>query len=162
MSVRIGELTLKNPIMIGAGPWARDAESIKKCIATGASAVITETITLSQATAYNPCFYSQGNNIFNIKLFSSMQLEQWEESIASISKEGCAIIASIWASSPSELAYLAKKVEIIGFDAIEISLSSPIGSRNKSFSERPSGAFEYVSREGQNRSTLRKRMHFLY
>lgn len=113
MSVRIGELTLKNPIMIGAGPWARDAESIKKCIATGASAVITETITLGQATAYNPCFYSQGNNIFNIKLFSSMQLEQWEESIASISKEGCAIIASIWASSPGSFSFSRISEQIV-------------------------------------------------
>lgn len=144
MSAKLGNIELKNPVMIGAGPWARDAKAVQKCIDTGVGAVITETITLGVASSPDPCFYSQGDSIFNIKLFSSTQIEEWGRTFENIDKKGAKIIASIWASTPSELGYIAKKVSDIGFDAIEISLSSPIGARNRSFSEIPSGACEYV------------------
>lgn len=39
-------LKLKNPIVVAAGPWSRDGASIQRSIDAGASAVVTETITL--------------------------------------------------------------------------------------------------------------------
>ena len=37
-------LDLKNPVIIAAGPWNRDGQSIKKCLESGAAAAVTETI----------------------------------------------------------------------------------------------------------------------
>ena len=54
LSVRLDGLLLKNPIMVSAGPWARDARSIQRCIDAGASAVTTETITLEANPNISP------------------------------------------------------------------------------------------------------------
>jgi dihydroorotate dehydrogenase len=37
-------LDLKSPVIIAAGPWSCDGESIRQSLATGVGAVITETI----------------------------------------------------------------------------------------------------------------------
>lgn len=123
-------LELKNPILVAAGPWSRDGAAIQRSIDAGAAAVVTETITLE--AVQNPCprlYLSPSGQLFNTTLFSGLQVEQWEQELDGLRRSGCKIIASIWGSSPSELAYLAGKVERMGADAIEISLSAPIGTR---------------------------------
>ena len=81
LSVNLGELHLKNPVMVAAGPWARDAASIRKCIEAGAGAVITETISLEANANLSPRMYvGSDGQLFNTKLFSDIHLEQWKRS----------------------------------------------------------------------------------
>lgn len=137
-------LQLKNPVMVGAGPWTRDAQSIQRCIDAGASAVITESVTLEANTNISPRLYYGDRQIFNTKLYSNLHLEQWEDEFESIDKKDCKLICSIWGSSVTELSYLAKKVERMGADAIEISISAPIGTRNQSISNHSPFIHEFV------------------
>ena len=37
-------MKLKNPIIVAAGPWNRDGKALRKSIASGAGAVVTESI----------------------------------------------------------------------------------------------------------------------
>ena len=105
-------LKLKNPIVVAAGPWSRDGASIQRSIDAGASAVVTETITLEANQNPSPRLYlSDSGQLFNTTLFSGIHLEQWEQEFESLRRGDCKLIASIWGNTPSELAYLAGKVE---------------------------------------------------
>ena len=118
-------LSLKNPIIVAAGPWSRDGASIQRSIDAGASAVITETITLEANQNPSPRLYlSPTGQLFNTTLFSGIHLEQWEQEFEGLHRGDCKLIASIWGNTPSELAYLAGKVERMGADAIEVCVKS--------------------------------------
>ena len=56
----------------------------------------------------------------------------------------CKLIASIWGNTPSELAYLAGKVERMGADAVEVSVSAPLGTRMEAGTV-PREIFDFVS-----------------
>ena len=137
-------ISLKNPVIAAAGPWARDGRSIQRCIDAGAGAVITETITLEARQRVSPRLFVDGFRMFNTMLYSDLHLEQWEDELEKIKKDDCKLICSIWGSSPSEIAYLASKAERMGADAIEISISAPIGSRNQSVCNHSSDINAFV------------------
>jgi dihydroorotate dehydrogenase/NAD-dependent dihydropyrimidine dehydrogenase PreA subunit len=145
MSIMLGELEISHPIMVGAGPWSRNAASIQKCIDYGASAVVTETITLDAHPTLCPHIYAQDQHIFNTKLFSDLHLEQWEREIKRIDKKESKLICSIWGSSASEVSYLASKVSQIGADGIELSLFSPIGTRNRMIVDQSEKIIEFIA-----------------
>ena len=133
-------LQLKNPIVVAAGPWSRNGASIQRSIDAGAAAVVTETITLEEVS-YRPrphlFFGTRPEQMFNTTQFSTMSLEQWEQEFECLQKKGCKIIASICGQSPSEMSYLAEKVERMGCDAIEITLSAPVGILNRTRNSSP-------------------------
>ncbi len=137
-------IPLKNPVITAAGPWARDGKSIQRCIDAGAGAVITETITLEAKQRVSPRVFVDGYRMFNTMLYSDLHLEQWECELEQVKKRDCKLICSIWGSSASEIAYLASKVERMGADAIEISISAPIGSRNESVCNHSSDIHAFV------------------
>lgn len=119
-------LKMKNPVMLAAGPWSRDGKSIRKGIEAGAGAVVTETIITDSLTDICPRIAFNGFGSQNIKLYSDIQVEGWQEDLDYAKQTGGIVIASISASTPSELAYLASKLELFGADALEISLSNPM------------------------------------
>ena len=133
-------LQLKNPVVVAAGPWSRNGASIQRSIDAGAAAVVTETITLEEIT-HRPrphlFFGTRPEQMFNTTQFSTMSLEQWEQEFESLQKRDCKLIASICGQSPSEMAYLAEKVERMGCDAIEITLSAPVGILNRTRNSTP-------------------------
>ena len=129
--VNLTGMTLKNAIITAAGPWAGSAEGIQRCIDAGAAAVITETICLEERQRISPRLFMKDQQLFNTMLYSNLHLEEWERVLDQIDRKDAKIICSIWGSSASEMAYLGKKLENMGADALEISLSAPIGSRNK-------------------------------
>ena len=138
-------LKLKNPIVIAAGPWSRDGASIQRSIDAGAGAVVTETITLEANQNPSPRLYLSGaGQLFNTTLFSGIHLEQWEQEFEALHRGDCKLIASIWGNTPSELAYLAGKVERMGADAIEVSISAPLGTR-MDVGTVPREIFDFVS-----------------
>lgn len=119
-------LDLKNPILVAAGPWARDGASIAKCLAAGAGAVVTESIVSDTVLDVRPRLAYDGFGAQNIRLYSDIQVEGWEREMAIAKSDGGTVIASVSAHTPSEIAYLAAKMERFGADAIEISISNPM------------------------------------
>lgn len=138
-------MKLKNPIIVASGPWSRDGVSLQRSVDAGAAAVITETITLEANPILQPRIYwNSENQLFNTKLFSDLHLEQWEQEIEGLRLGDCKLIASIWGNSPSELSYLAGKVERMGADAIEVSISAPLGTRRTSISSYPQEIYDFA------------------
>ncbi|MEA4969100.1 MAG: hypothetical protein VB051_01065 [Candidatus Pelethousia sp.] len=137
MTAKLGGLVLKNPVMVAAGPWSGSTEGVRKCIDAGAGAVVTETIAMETYPILHPYLHAQGTQLFNVKLYSHQYLEQWENGLASLDKDGAKLICSIWGETASEVRYLAACVERMGADAIELSLSAPVGTRYRSYSTYP-------------------------
>ena len=119
-------LELKNPVIIAAGPWNRDGRALRESIATGAGAVVTESIVSDTMLDVRPRIACDANGAQNIRLYSDIQIEGWEREMNIAKHDGGTVIASISAHTPSELAYLASKMEKFGADAIEISVSNPM------------------------------------
>ncbi|NLZ99636.1 MAG: 4Fe-4S binding protein [Clostridiaceae bacterium] len=142
LSVFIEGFELKNPFIVSAGPWARDAKSIQTCIDQGPGAVTTETITLEANPCISPRMYVKDHHTLNTKMFSHLNLEEWECEIEKIDKRDCKLILSIWGNSESEIEYLAKKAVYMGADAIEVSMSAPIP--NRPFDMTPNDAKKFM------------------
>ena len=137
-------LSLKNPLIVAAGPWARDHRTIQQAIDAGAGAVVTETITMEKSSLICPRIYEKDGELLNTTFHSTLSFEAWEEELHLIKKRGSAIICSIRGSTPSELAYIATRLERWGADALEISLFTPIGAKLESVLSSPEEIYEML------------------
>lgn len=146
LSTSYADLALKNPIIIAGGPWSRNGAAIQRSIDAGAGAVVTETITMDVRRNPSPRLFGDRypDHIFNTTLYSDIHLEQWEREFSSLRRGDCKLIASIWGGSPSELSYLASRVARMGADAIEVSISAPIGTRDEALNNYPLAIRDYL------------------
>lgn len=135
-------LSLDSPIIVAAGPWSRDGEGIKRSLATGVGAVITETIVSDPSIDVRPRIAYDGLGAQNIRLYSDVQIEGWEREMDIAKSKGGLVIANVSAHTPSELAYLAVKMEKYGADAIELGLSSPMGEAFEVATSDPEEVYE--------------------
>lgn len=127
LAVNFMGLSLANPIIVAAGPWSRNGAMIKKALLAGAGAVVTETIASELNIDVRPRIAFDGSGMQNIRLYSDLVLEQWEQELAVAKSVEGIVIANICAQTPSEIGYIAAKVEKMGADAIELGLASPMG-----------------------------------
>ncbi len=119
-------MELKNPLIVAAGPWNRDGANLRESIAAGAGAVVTESIVSDTLMDVGPRIACDGCGAQNIRLYSDIQVEGWQREIEIAKADGGVLIASVSAHTPSEVAYLASKLEKYGADAIELSVSNPM------------------------------------
>lgn len=120
-------LHLKNPLIVAAGPWSGSSRHIKEAFKAGAGAVVTETIVSEPCFDVNPRLAYDGAGLQNIRRYSNKSFEDWLRELEQIKNENGVVIASILSQSPSEIGYLAEKVEKAGADALELGLSCPMG-----------------------------------
>ena len=118
-------MELPNPVMVAAGPWNRDGKGLKESLEAGAGAVVTESIVSDTVLDVRPRISSDILGAQNIRMYSDIQVEGWERELDIAKTAGGVVIASISGHTPSELAYLASKMERFGADAIELSVSNP-------------------------------------
>lgn len=127
LSVDFLGMKLKNPIIVAASPLSGNGSLIKKAIDAGAGAVVTQTIANEVRQNVRPRIAASSLGMQNIELYSNLTLEEWEREIYYVKEKGAVVIANILAHTPSEMAYIAKKVERFGVDAIELGISIPHG-----------------------------------
>lgn len=142
-------LSLKNPILVAAGPWSRTPEMILKSLDAGASAVVTETIAMEVRQNVRPWLYYKNGGYENTRLYSDHALEQWIQFIKQIKKSGGPVIASVMAHSPSEMAYISKSVCKAGADAIELGVSIPHGESIAVMGSNPEYLYNSIKRVTQ-------------
>ena len=118
-------IELKNPVIVAAGPWCRDGKSLVKAIKAGAGAVVTESVVSDTLPDMRPYVTGNSEGSQNIKLYSELQIENWEKEIAMAKNAGGVVFGSVSAQTASEIAYLAVKMEKYGCDAIEVSVGNP-------------------------------------
>lgn len=118
-------LELDNPVIVSAGPWNGDGARLRESLAAGAGAVVTESIVSDTMLDVRPRVACDERGAQNIRLYSDIQIEGWDREMSIAKADGGIVIASVSGHSPSEVAYLAGKLEKFGADAIEISVSNP-------------------------------------
>lgn len=151
LSVDFMGLKLKNPIIVAAGPWTRNGEMIKKAIEAGAGAVVTETILNEIRPTVRPRIVSNpSRGIQNISLYSEIELEDWEDEIAIAKSSGGIVIANVLAHTPSEMAYIASRLEKFGADAIELGLACPHGEGIEVLASDPKKIYEITRKVSEN------------
>lgn len=127
LSVKIGGLQLRNPIILESGPVTRNGNAIKKAALCGAGAVVTKTICLEASKVPRPCMIKFQNGLLNAETGSDLDYEAWITKEIRVAKEGdVPIIASIsprW--GPKGIARMAADVTNSGADMIEFSASDP-------------------------------------
>ena len=143
-------LTLDNPVIIAPGPWSR-GEKLKDALQCNAGAIITESIVSESYSDTCPRYtYSNDNRgIQNIRLYSALELEEWIHWLSEAQKKNrygssSKLIASIMGTSPSELSYIAKKIEKTGIDGIEIGFACPMGEGQDIVAGDPERVYAYT------------------
>lgn len=144
LSVKFMGLSLKNPILISAGPLTGSGEMMRKAVEAGAGAVVTKTIANEIRSNVRPRLVKSEWGLHNIELYSDFTLEEWEREIAYAKKHGAVVIANILGHTPSEIAYIAQKVERYGADAIELGVSCPHGEGLEGVYSEPSVLYEFI------------------
>ena len=137
-------IKLNNPIIAASGPWSRNGEMMKKAINAGVGAVVTETIVNEIRDNVRPRLVIKGKGVQNIRLYSDFTLEEWEREIYEVKGMGGIVIANILAHSPSEMAYVASRVEKFGADAIELGVASPHGEGMEVIGSNPNRVYEFT------------------
>ena len=144
-------LTLDNPVIIAPDPWSR-GEKLKDALQCNAGAIITESIVSESYSDTCPRYaYSTDNRgLQNIRLYSALELEEWIhwlEEARSQKRYGSSskLIASIMGTSPSELGYIAKKIEKTGIDGVEIGFACPMGEGQDIIAGDPERVYAYTS-----------------
>jgi len=137
-------LHLKNPLILSSGPLSSRADLMIRALDAGVGAVVTETILNEIRPNVRPRLVNQGEGLQNIWLYSELTLEDWKREIGMVKEAGGTLIANILAYSPSEMAFLAGKVESFGADAIELGISSPHGEGLEIIASHSDEIFELV------------------
>lgn len=140
-----------NPLIIAPGPWSRGKEGLKKALTCGAGAVITESIVSEAYSDLSPRYaYNRVNRgVQNIRLYSAIELEAWIKALLEVDKENryssdTRLIASVMGISPSEVAYVARKVEKTGVDGIEVGIACPMGEGPEIIAGDPVKVYDYI------------------
>ncbi len=127
LSVDFMGIKLKNPIIVAASPLTGSGSMMRKAVEAGAGAVVTQTIANEVRQNVRPRIAANYLGMQNIELYSNLTLEEWEREIYYAKERDAVVIANILAHTPSEMAYMANKVERFGVDAIELGISIPHG-----------------------------------
>lgn len=129
LEVKAMGLNFKNPIIVSAGPWTRGHKNIREAFKSGAAAVVTESIVSEPSPDVSPRYAYDGRGVQNIRMYSGLNMDAWLQELEILHREerDGLLIASVMASTPSELSYLARKLEASGVDALELGIACPMG-----------------------------------
>ncbi|MFR6257244.1 MAG: tRNA-dihydrouridine synthase [Anaerovoracaceae bacterium] len=143
-------IDINNPIIISPGPWSR-GKMLKDALECNAGAIITESVVSESYPDTRPryAYNQESKGLQNIRLYSALELEDWiyclkEANNAKRYMSDSKLIVSIMGSTPSELRYIARKVEQTGIDGIEIGLSCPMGEGPEIIAGDTKRVYEYT------------------
>ena len=121
ISVSLCGVTLSNPLILAAGPYSRDSETLRRAIKAGFGAVTTKTI--RSITAENPFPHMaqiSRDMLINAEKWSDLPFQTWvEHEIRKVKRLRVPVIASI-GFTVEEVEKIVPLVEDAGADFIEI------------------------------------------
>ncbi|MEW6082322.1 MAG: 4Fe-4S binding protein [Bacillota bacterium] len=121
LSVDIGGLRLKNPLIVAAGAHGRDSRTMAHVASFGPGAVTTKTIVSQPAKDVLPCFARVPGGFLNCVFGSTTGPDQWfGVDIPEAKRAGVTVIANLAGVTAEETADLAERAALAGADIIEI------------------------------------------
>ncbi len=146
LSVQLGKLKLKNPIIAGAGPLAGTAQHIKNCADAGFGAVCTKTTSYFEGiqryprplyylvdykrNGYDPYYVPEGFMWMHREHQSIFPPNKFAEIIKEVAdychQRDCVIIGNIAGRSYAEWESMARDYVRAGCDALELNFCCPM------------------------------------
>ena len=127
LQVKLGELKLKNPLILASGILGISVSLFKRIERAGAGAITTKTITLKPRKGYpNPVFVDLGYGYLNAMGLPNPGIEEFiKELREGVDSVDIPIIISIGGSTVEEFVQIVEQIDEEVVDAIELNLSCP-------------------------------------
>ncbi len=125
ISTKIGSFSLENPVILASGILDETSGSILRSLKSGAGAAVTKSIGTEERKGYQtPVISEIGTGLLNAVGLSNPGIDNFVEEYRNFPEKKKTIV-SIFGGKVEEFVSLAKKVEGIGFDKVELNLSCP-------------------------------------
>ncbi|MGB4086689.1 dihydroorotate dehydrogenase, partial [Methanothrix sp.] len=123
LSVHVGGLDLKNPVLLAAGILGTTGASLCRASRAGAGGVVTKSIgSVPRAGHPGPCIVHVDCGLINAMGLPNPSYRDFQEEIDAARRGGAPVIASIFGSSAEEFAQISRNLDA---DAFELNLSCP-------------------------------------
>ena len=123
LSVNACGLQLSNPVLLAAGILGTTGASLCRAARAGAGGVVTKSVgSLPREGHHGPCVVQMEGGLLNAMGLPNPSYRDFQDEIDKARAEGVPVIASIFGSSASEFAQIARSLKA---DAFELNLSCP-------------------------------------
>lgn len=146
LSVRIGSLTLKNPVLVASGTFGFGADYARLYDPSRLGGVVTKAITLEPRRGNPPPrLWETPCGLLNSIGLENPGVEAFlREELPRMRALGTAVVVNVWGETPEEYAELAQRLSVPGVDAIELNLSCPNVPRKGLIGSSPAGPARVV------------------
>lgn len=143
LSIKIGELELRNPTLLASGILGQTGANMKRAWTEGAGGLITKTTGKNPKKGYNgPNVVETPGGLLNAMGLPNPGIEEMGEEIKIAKKENATVIGSIFGGDRKEFEEIAEKMVNKGVDAIELNLSCPHAEKLSLIGQNPDTAKE--------------------
>ena len=126
LTVDVGGLKLRNPVMLAAGILGMSHETLRRVYESGAGAVVTKSIGLEPRAGFsNPTVVGVDCGLINAMGLPNPGAKEFRGEIEKLKGEGVCVIASVYGFTTEEYVEVAKILSEAGADAIELNCSCP-------------------------------------
>ncbi|MDR0881244.1 MAG: dihydroorotate dehydrogenase [Candidatus Adiutrix sp.] len=127
LTVKLGPLTLKNPVMTASGTFGYGLELKKFCPPELLGAVITKGVSLTPWPGNpGPRLAETAGGMLNAIGLQNMGLEAFvQTALPPLKAAGATVVANILGHSPEEYGRLAARLALTAVDMIEVNVSCP-------------------------------------
>ncbi len=127
LETEIAGIRMNNPTMLASGILGQTGRSLLRIAAEGgAGALVTKSIGLAAREGHgSPSLIELDNGLLNAMGLPNPGIDNFDEEMEIAKQSNVPIIGSVFASSPEDFAQLAKRMEAMGADAVELNLSCP-------------------------------------
>lgn len=127
LSVRLGELRFRNPLLLASGIWGESGQSLLGAWNAGAGGVITKSIgSVPRAGFPNPTIETfERWGMLNAMGLPNPGIDEYPGEVEAALRSGATVIGSIFGGSADEFGRLAERMSRTGVCALELNLSCP-------------------------------------
>ncbi|MGQ9679185.1 MAG: dihydroorotate dehydrogenase [Candidatus Bathyarchaeia archaeon] len=155
LAVELAGLRLRNPTMNAAGILGMSRHQLKRFYEGGAGAVVTKSLGRNPRNGHsNPTIVFVEGGVLNSMGLPNPGVDYFKDEIRRLKAEGIPVVASFFAASIEDFAYIARILTEAGADALEINCSCPNVGREKCMLEADPESLEMVTKTVKEESSL--------
>ncbi|EQB65311.1 MAG: hypothetical protein AMDU3_IPLC00003G0163 [Thermoplasmatales archaeon I-plasma] len=125
ISTKVGNFSIENPVILASGILDETSGSILRSLRSGAGAVVTKSIGISERAGYpTPVISEIKTGLLNAVGLPNPGIDNFVEEYKEFPEKKRTVV-SIFGGSVEEFVTLSRRVEAAGFDKVELNLSCP-------------------------------------
>jgi dihydroorotate dehydrogenase (NAD+) catalytic subunit len=126
MSVQVGALRLRNPLLLASGFLDETAGSMLRVWGAGAGGVVTKSIGAKARRGHpNPSLVPVAGGFLNAMGLPNPGIDEFEHEVKAVVDAGATCIGSVFGGTEDEFRELTRRMDKAGAHAIELNVSCP-------------------------------------